>query len=72
MFNQYKQDKKNFIKAGASAFSARIPYYNNPYNINPFRSLWIRGWKAAEKEFFEMVKRSKAIQETLPLDEVDA
>lgn len=73
MFDQYKQFNNNFIKAGESAFMARIPIYNNPYNKkgNPYRALWIRGWKRAEKAFNEMVLRSKKFQETLPMEEVE-
>jgi hypothetical protein len=71
MFDQYKQVNNAFIGAGEKAFSARIPIYNNPYSKAPFRSLWIRGWKRAEKAFNEMVRKSKAFQETLPLEEVN-
>lgn len=71
MYNQYKQVNNNFIKAGESAFMARIPIYNNPYNKagNPFRALWTRGWKRAERMYNEMVRKSKLFQETLPLEE---
>jgi hypothetical protein len=69
---QYTQPHANFIKAGDSAFKARIPFYSNPYTANPFRSLWIRGWKAAEVEFYAMVRKNKLIQETLPLEEVES
>jgi len=71
IFNQYKLPNTNFIKAGESAFMARIPFYSNPYKLNPCRSLWIRGWKRAEQEFFNMVAKSKAFAETLPLEEVE-
>jgi hypothetical protein len=50
---------------------ARVPFYSNPHKLNPWRSLWIRGWKRAEQEFFNMVAKSKAFAETLPLEEVE-
>ena len=69
--NQYKLPNSNFIKAGESSFQARIPFYSNPYKSNPHKSLWIRGWKKAEQDFFAMCAKSKAFMETLPLEEVE-
>ncbi len=59
----------NALKAGESAFKARIPFNSNPYHINPVKSAWIRGFKRAERAFNDMLQRSRALQESLPLEE---
>ncbi len=67
----YNEVYDDIVKAGESAFKACIPLYNSPYRDNPQKSLWLRGYKRAEREFFEQVKRSKAFQSTLEMEEVD-
>jgi len=62
----------NSVRAGESAFKARIPFYNNPYKENPGKSGWIRGFKRAEREFFEAQKRSQKILEAVGFEEVEA
>jgi hypothetical protein len=62
----------NAVKAGESAFKIRVPFYNNPYKDNPFHSAWIRGFKRAEREFNEGLRRSARILETIALEEVEA
>lgn len=60
----------NAIKAGNSAFSLGVSFYNNPYNKDaPAKSAWIRGWKRAEKRFFDNIKVSMQIQESIGFEE---
>lgn len=59
----------NALRAGESAFKARIPFNSNPYHVNPVKSAWIRGFKRAERTFNEMLQRSRMFQESLPLEE---
>jgi hypothetical protein len=66
----YRED--NVIKAGASAFGIRIPFYNNPFAAQPQRSWWIRGFKAAERKFFEREQLSKRVQDTIEFEAVEA
>lgn len=61
----------NAVKAGESAFLARIPFYSNPYKEQPLHGAWIRGFKRAERAFFDAVKFSQKIQETIGLEEVE-
>ncbi len=61
----------NALRAGESAFKARIPFNSNPYHINPVKSAWIRGWKREEKKFYETVRKSLKIQEELGYEEVN-
>ena len=61
----------NAVKAGESAFKIRVPFYNNPFQENPQRGWWVKGYKRAEREFDDMVRRSKRVQETLPFEEED-
>jgi len=63
--------ESNVTKAGESAFKIRIPFYNNPFQAQPFKSWWIRGFKRAEKLYNEGIRLSMKIQETLPLEEVE-
>ena len=63
---------ENATKAGESAFKARILFFNNPYREQPLHGAWIRGFKRAERAFFEAVKLSQKIQESLELEEVEA
>ena len=63
--------ESNVVKAGESAFLIRIPFYNNPFQENPQRGWWVKGYKRAEREFDDMVRRSKRIQETLPFEEAE-
>jgi len=67
-FHHYTE--ANITKAGEGAFKIRVPFYNNPYQEQPWRSYWIRGFKRAEKAFEDALRLSKRIQETLPLEEV--
>lgn len=62
----------NALRAGESAFKARILFDANPYHENPYKSSWIRGWKRAERAFFDAIQKSKAIQSTLEYEEVEA
>lgn len=62
----------NAVRAGESAFKARIPLYNNPYQDAYVKNAWIRGFKRAERDFFDGLKRSAQIQESLPLEEAEA
>jgi len=62
----------NAVKAGESAFKARIPFYSNPYKDQPLHGAWIRGFKRAERDFFAAVKLSQRVQETIELEEVEA
>jgi hypothetical protein len=64
--------EENVTKAGASAFGIRIPFYNCPFNNQPQRSWWIRGFKRAEREFFEREQRSQRVQETIDFEMVEA
>ena len=59
----------NVVKAGESAFKIRVPFYSNPFSENPQRGWWVKGYKRAEREFDDMVRHSKRIQETLPFEE---
>lgn len=61
----------NAVKAGESAFLARIPFYSNPYKEQPLHGAWIRGFKRAERDFFASVRFSQKIQETIGLEEVE-
>ena len=61
----------NVVKAGESAFKIRVPFYNNPFQENPQRVWWVKGYKRAEREFEDQVRVSKKVQETLPFEEVD-
>ena len=63
--------ESNVVKAGESAFKIRVPFYNNPFQENPQRGWWVKGYKRAEREFEEQVKLSKRIQETLPFEEAE-
>jgi hypothetical protein len=63
---------ENAVKAGESAFLARIPLYSNPYKEQPLHGGWIRGFKRAERDFFARVRLSQKIQETIGLEEVEA
>lgn len=62
----------NATKAGESAFKIRVPIYNNPYNDNPLKSAWIRGFKRAERIFFDAVRVSQRVQATIGFEEVEA
>lgn len=61
----------NALRAGESAFKAKIYFSENPYGDNPCKAAWIRGYKRAERAWNELVKRSIQLQETLPLEEVE-
>jgi hypothetical protein len=61
----------NVVKAGESAFMIRIPFYANCFPENPQRGWWVKGYKRAEREFEDMVRRSKRVQETLPFEEAE-
>lgn len=67
---QYREE--SVVKAGSSAFGIRIPFYNNPFSAQPQRSWWIRGFKRAEREFFEREQHSKRVQETIEFEMVEA
>lgn len=60
----------NAVSGGESAFKIRVPLYNNPFTENPLKSAWIRGYKRAEKAFFEAVKLSQKVQATIGFEEV--
>jgi len=62
---------ENAVKAGESAFKARITFFSNPYKDQPLHSAWIRGFKRAERDFFAAVKLSQKVQETIELEEVE-
>lgn len=62
----------NALRAGESAFKARIPFYNNPYRENPLKSAWIRGFKRAEREFNDGLRRSARILDSIGFEEVEA
>lgn len=62
----------NAIHAGESAFKIRVPIYNNPYNENPLKSAWIRGFKRAERLFFDSVRTSQRVQASIGFEEVEA
>ena len=64
--------EENANRAGESAFKIRVTFYNNPYSENPCKSAWIRGFKRAEREFNEGLRRSARVQETIALEEVEA
>ena len=61
----------NAVKAGESAFMIRVPFYSNPFPENPQRGWWVKGYKRAEREFEDSVRRSKRVQETLPFEEAE-
>ena len=61
----------NALRAGESAFKIRVPVYNNPYS-GVLTNAWVRGWKRAERAYFDSVKRSQAIQATIGFEEVEA
>lgn len=46
-----KQDKKFFIEAGKNAFQIGVHILDNPYKEQPYRSLWIKGYKTASKNY---------------------
>lgn len=62
----------NAIKAGESAFKIRVQFYNNPYKENPLKSAWIRGFKRAEREFNDGLRRSARILDTIGFEEEEA
>lgn len=62
----------NALKAGESAFKIRVPLYNNPYNANPLKSAWIRGYKRAERAFFDAVQLAQRVQATIGFEEIEA
>ena len=62
----------NALRAGESAFKARVPFTSNPYLENPFKSSWIRGFKRAEKAFYEAIKLSQKVQDSIGYEEVEA
>lgn len=62
----------NALRAGESAFKARILFTSNPYAENPFKSSWIRGFKRAERIFQDGLRVSQKIQESLDFEEVEA
>ncbi len=70
---EYKHlTEPNALKAGESAFKIRVPIYNNPYSENPLKSAWIRGYKRAERLFFEAVKVTQRVQASVGFEEVEA
>jgi hypothetical protein len=60
------------MTAGEKAFQIRVPIYNNPYKLTTLKNAWMRGFKRAERAFGEALRRSKKIQESLPIEEVEA
>jgi hypothetical protein len=60
------------IRAGESAFKIRVPFYNNPYTEPRLKNGWIRGYKRAERDFNDGLKRSAEIQATIGVEEVEA
>lgn len=64
--------ENNVIKAGESAFGIGVKFHNNPFNLNPFRSWWIRGFKRAEKAFGDRVRYSIKVQESIGYEEIEA
>lgn len=61
----------NVTKSGESAFLIRVPYYNNPYQEQPQKTWWIRGWKKAERIQYAREAHSKRVQETIPYESED-
>lgn len=57
-------------KSGESAFKIRVPFYNNPFTEQPYKSWWIRGFKRAEKAWNEAIRFSIKVQETIEFEEV--
>jgi hypothetical protein len=62
----------NAVRGGEGAFAIRVPIYGNPYTETSLKNAWIRGWKRAERLFFEGQKQSAKIQSTIEMEEVEA
>lgn len=63
-----KQPSQVFLNAGKNAFKMRIYKYNNPYKLNPYRSLWANGYRKAEQEYEQQSSISRAIQAAQPVE----
>lgn len=46
-----------FVNAGKTAFKMGIHVLDNPYNLNPYKTLWEKGYKHERRKFNENKRR---------------
>lgn len=51
-------DRDAVINKGKLAYRMGIELRNNPEKVESAQGLWVIGWKKAEKEFDELLKRN--------------
>jgi hypothetical protein len=48
-----KQPNSVFVQAGKDAFMIMIHVMNNPYTLQPYRTLWDKGYRRAERNYHQ-------------------
>jgi hypothetical protein len=62
------QAETNCFTAGKKSFRLKVYPDGNVYRQSWERAAWLRGYRLAEREFNEEIRRSRAIEATLPIE----